>query len=443
MFGRGDKVDELQSLKRDAIKHIRNAKTKKEIQAWTTEGLHGDVDISSLLFATGVSGSVPGTTNNYKTYTAQIAAIYRKYNGRDDYGNEQVRAIVDMRTGFLAAEGLNISCKNKQTRDWINNFLKFNKLKGAKFIDAIQGGEMSGQSLFKLSAIDDNIKAVRIGCSSKTPYQPIYENGELIHVVQKNKDGKQQIIAEENFVYVCLGGDDIQEYEPTTKVGLVLTSCDNYDRAIKDMRRINHIFARVTPVFKTEDAEERKRLQSALNNKTWKIGQAIITSADFDFAGPKTTAHENLTHELVASIKNITAVTGCPVHWLGYVDLMSNRSTADSLYEVLKNATTRERCRWENAFYELILKAMTMAIDDGIADIKYDPDFSVKIPLLNMSNFVDLFKGLALGVNANLISEEDARNFIPGIDPIRTVQALEEQDQNAFDKIATGQNQIT
>jgi hypothetical protein len=53
---------------------------------------------------------------------------------------------------------------------------------------------------------------------------------------------------------------------------------------------------------------------------------------------PEVGAMENLKSEMLINAKAISAVTGIPIHWLGHVDAMSNRSTADSLYETINNA---------------------------------------------------------------------------------------------------------
>ena len=62
---------------------------------------------------------------------------------------------------------------------------------------------------------------------------------------------------------------------------------------------------------------------------------------------------------------------------------MSNRSTADSLYEMIKHATLSERLIWEEAIYDVILKAQEMYIDEGGTDIALEKDFEVKLPLLD------------------------------------------------------------
>jgi len=241
-----------------------------------------------------------------------------------------------------------------------------------------------------------------------------------------------------NFIYVRTGGDDTNSQGPVTKTGVVLTDIENYDRAIKDMRRNNHIFARVTPTFKTKDNKETISLMKSLADIKWTIGKAFIGSAIFGYESPETSAYENLTAELVATIKTISSVTGVPVHWLGYVDLMSNRATAQTLYELIKNATVIERVLWQQALYDMIAKGQELYIDAGGEGLsKLDHDFEVRLPLIDFSEFLERVKALNLAYGDEAISVDDYRNMLPGIDPLKTRRAIEkakEEDGNQLVK---------
>jgi len=195
------------------------------------------------------------------------------------------------------------------------------------------------------------------------------------------------------------------------------------------MRRNNHIFARITPVFETKSDSETTSLQGWLNRLKWTIGKAFIGQAKFRYESPKTSTHDNLNSELVATIKTISAVTGVPVHWLGYVDLMSNRATADTLYEFIKNATSFERVVWEESLYELILKAQELYINAGGTDLILNPDFQVRLPLISFENFLDKVRALNIAYADGAISINDYMNAIPGIDPLKTKKDIEEEEK--------------
>lgn len=407
------------------------------IQA-SVEGAREDIIIESMLSGARLNVSVPGTMNAFLTYDSQVAETYRKYNGFSSFGSQQARTVIDLRTAFIAGEGISVSCEKEKTAKWIENFIELNQLSGPGFMNAVKGAEMAGQSLFILKeAINPldmltYIKASRIPYHIGQPYKPIYIdpilNDEIKDILIK-KNGFWESLGLENFIYVRTGGDDANSEGPSTRVGIVLTDLENYDRAIKDMRRNNHIFARITPVFETTNETESKNLRAKLNELRWKIGEAFIGTAKFKYETPQSGAHQNLSMELASTIKTISAVTGVPVHWLGYVDLMSNRSTAESLYELIKNATILERQIWERALYCMIQKAQIMYIDFGGTDLNLDNDFEIKLPLIDFNEFLNRVRGLNMAYGDKAISMDDYRGMLPGIDPLKTRRAIEKEEK--------------
>ncbi len=422
---------------------------KKSIKSRTikiqgTEGSKDSIMIESLLTGIRFNISVPGTTNAFSTYETQVSETYKKYNALSSFGNQQVRTVIDLRTAFIAGEGISISCEDDLISKWIEKFLFRNLLQGPNFINAVKGAEMCGQSLFTLKAtewLDKSlfVKATRFPYILKEPYKPIFKNKylkeEVINIMIKKELGYVSA-GLQNYIYIRTGGDDGNTEGPCTKVGVVLTDMENYDRAIKDMRRNNHIFARITPTWEVDSAGAAKALKDKLSKMKWKIGEAFIGKAKFKYETPQTGAHENLATELASTIKTISSVTGVPVHWLGYVDLMSNRSTAESLYELIKNATSLERQFWESALYRIILKAQELYIDAGGQEIsKLYYDFEVRLPLIDFNEFLNRVKGLQVAYKDQAISMDDYRNMLPGIDPLKTKKAIEKLNKEEEDKI--------
>ena len=411
-----------------------------QIQGSVVEGSNREVMLESLLTGQVLNTSVPGTINGYTTYEGQVSETYRKYNSFASFGSQQTRAVVDLRTAFIAGEGVSISCEDEPTALWIEDFIEKNKLNGNNFVNAVKGSEMSGQSLLLMRPqdwIDGSlfIKISRIPYTTKMPYKPVYDDPLLrenvIDVLVK-RDGVWVSFGFTNFVYVRTGGDDVNDGGPVTKVGVILTDMENYDRAIKDMRRNNHIFARITPTFKTENDAETTALQAHLNEMKWQIGTAFIGSAEMDYKSPSAGAHAVIESELKATIKTISSVSGVPVHWLGFVDLMSNRSTAETLYELIKNATINERVEWQNAAHNMILKSQELYIDNGGTELPaLNSDFQVFLPLIDFGNFLERIRGYNLARSDGAISMDDYRNAIPGIDPLKTKRAIEKEKEDA------------
>lgn len=425
-------------------KKIKNLfKRVISIQA-SSEGAKDHVIIESMLTGIPINIAVPGITNAYRTFEIQVAETYRKYNSFADFGSQQLRTIIDLRTAFIGGEKISISCQNKRTANWIETFLRMNGLMGVNFVNAVKGAEMSGQCLFLLKEgiwRDGSIyiKVSRVPYTSKVPYKPVFSDTiiqDSIIDIQIKKEGVWISAGFKNFIYIRTGGDDANSKGPVTKTGVVLTDIENYDRAIKDMRRNNHIFARITPTWEVNTESEGKALISKLAELKWKIGQAFIGKAKFDYKTPKSGAHENLQAELVSTVKTISSVTGIPVHWLGYVDLMSNRATAQTLYELIKNATLIERVLWENGLYDMIIKGQELYIDaggEGLSKLNYD--FEVKLPLIDFSDFFERVKALNLAFTDEAISIDDYRNMLPGINPLKTRRAVEKSEKEVENKL--------
>lgn len=426
-----------------AKKKSRPKERSFKIQA--AEANRSQIILESMLTGMRVSTTIPGTTNAYTSYDGQVQETYRKYNGFASFGTQQVRAVIDLRTAFVAGEGINVSCEDEQVAKWIETFINRNRLNGNGFINAVKGSELAGQSLMLLKPkewrVDNSmyVHVFRIPYTTGLPYRPVYRDpmirDEVIDI-QIKKDGRWQSAGFRNYIYVRTGGDDANTEGPSTKVGIVLTDIENYDRAIKDLRRNNHVFARITPVFEVESESEAKSLQKQLNDMKWKIGEAFIGKAKFHYETPERGAHDNLKTELVATIKSISGTTGVPVHWLGYVDLMSNRATAETLYEFIKNATINERAEWEKAIYDLILQAQETYVDAGGLYLpRIYTDFTVQLPLIDFGEFENKIKALSLAYKDEAISIDDYRNFIPGIDPMQTRKAIEREREDAKNQL--------
>ncbi len=407
--------------------------TKKKIQAMS-EGQKSQLDIESLLLASRSSSTIGGISNSYTTYDSQVSESYKKYNSEADWGNQQFKSVADIRISFIAGEGVSVAAKNPAFIKWLNNFIKENKAFGSMFFNSVIGAELTGKCLYTLRARPGQYpKIVRVPYTPDQPYEVVlsdsWDPSSVVDVTIK-KGGTNQSLGLPNFVYIRTGGDDTRVNQTTTKCGAILNDTENYDRASKDIRRLNHVLARITPTFETKDQAETDSLVTYLKKFRWKIGQAFIGTAKMKYETVGTGAHANLKDELSTTIKTIASVTGVPVHWVGWTDLMSNRSTADSLYDTIGTATVRERTLFSEGIYDLIIKAQELYIDSGGTDInKIYTDFEVSIPVIDFSKFLETVRALSIAYNDKVISRSDYQNLLPSIDPIKTEKALKAEQK--------------
>ena len=416
-------------------------KRKKKIQA--TEAGNQQVTLESLLFGTILTGA--GTERTFRNYSAQLVETYRKYEGRAQLGNPQTRALIDIRTAFIAGEGISVQARNPDTAKWINRFLNDNKLKGSKWINLVKGGELSGKQLIVLDIIgrlnnDPKVTVFRIPFfNGKTGINFEIDllnrfDFDTVRDVLRVSEGNKLSMNLSNFKFVRLGGSDADVNETTTRIGLVLHELESYDRALNGMRQNNHLFNKIFPTFLTKSKTETNELSSWIDRLKWKIGTVFIGTADMQFKAPPMTTHENYKSEMLAVSKVISATTGVPIHWTGWVDEMSNRSTAEELYEVINNATTMERLIWSEAIKDIILMAMQLSVDNGIGDLRVvDEDFDVKIPVINFSKMLNYVKALSLAFGDEVISRKDYQNALPGIDPYETQKNIDQERKEKVD----------
>ena len=418
------------------------------------EGSKGLVNLENLLF-TMKRVSIDGLQNTFNSYDSQVIETYYKYNNLRDFGNWQTKAIIDIRTGFISGEGVSITSPNDKTRKWLHDFLTFNKFNGSFFTRAVKGGEMTGKSLIilKYDANNLNVKMIRIpyggiendshesieGVNYKVDLLNDYDySGDYFVYTLEQEDKKPIIIGSDNFEYIILGGDDTAINNTTTRVGMILTEIENYDRALKEIRLTNYYVNRITPYFKAKNNTDAKTVSKNVNESNWKIGKALITTADFKYEVPSSNAHTNNEKEMQANAKVIASVTGIPIHWIGHTEIMANRSTAESLYETIKNGTIIDRNIWSESIKSIIIKAQTIDINSGSSVLdEVDIDIEVKIPVISFSQFKDNISALSTAFRDKAISIDDYRNFIPGIDPIQTQIAIDKAKEEEVEVFKT------
>lgn len=438
------------------IEQRMTEKVTKQIQATAAHNLQkiqgnaegGSYEALLESFLTGRPVSGQSNLNMYTSYSSQVQATYRKYNGEEALGNTSVRTIVDLRSAMISGEGISVQTKNEELAKWIDQFLTLNKVNGSKFINMVKTGEMEGKELLFLKVRNKDLRTgkpdfiklhrhpskVCGGSDFEVNLMDPNDPDEVKDIRIMGSDGEKKQFSETHVKFVKLGGSPAKVNETTTRVGIVLGHCENYDKGLNTMRTNNHLFSRTTPFFETESERDASAINKWIKDNNWKIGQAFAGKAKFSLHTPDTGAMDGVKAELATLAKTISATTGIPVHWLGWVDLMSNRATAEELYDLVSNATSMERTIWAEAFYDIILMAQKMAIDSGQIKGAIDPLFEVKIPVISFTKFQSLVNALSTAYNDGVISKGDYQNLLPGIDPYKTNTYLSaEQDEEVND----------
>jgi hypothetical protein len=422
--------------KRPFRNFLKIRKSKAKLQA-IQEGAR-DVTTTQITNR-GTTTSEVVNKNNYQTYENQVTGAYEMYNCTKDYGSELCKGVVDYRTVAIGGEGLSVNSENKKKLKWIEEFLEYNRLHGSKLIDAITTGELEGKCLMLLkkgkNRVDKEKDVIKVLLYSwylnryKIQLNP--KDLEFIDKITyrtKDDNAEEKTIAVDKSVYVKLGGMDYQINLTSNRLHAVLTDIENYSRGKYDLRTNTHLFGKISPYWKTETAQEAKSINKDLQEtNAWQPGTGYAGPADYRMVEPSGDAADQSQKDMITAMRNISFSTGLPI-FLAYPELMSNRATADTLYEVLIGATKKERLIWEEAFKELIQKAMVYAVDEGIADNSIlKGEFQVKLPIVSISMLKQIIEVWYPLVQDNIVSDFTFRNMLPGINPSEEVKIIDKE----------------
>ncbi len=309
------------------------------------------------------------SANPYPTYTGAIKELSKKYEGTADYGIQQVRNIIDVRSAFIIGNGITVSTKNKNnTREleFVQEMLRANNLDREMPQELAKEAEIEGRCLIKLipnkekNTID--IRFVSYSTNEYTVQASADDYQKYEKVTYKKAKTVDPVTLEENeFVYKKFAGRLHKVNEVMPKVGMVLRQCEDLDKALVDWREINYLFASPTPYIKCGSKAEVEATRAALKDVNWSIGKLLVIQGDFRLEGISGQGIPSIENEIISHAKIISGATGVPVHFLGLPDLMSNRAVSHDLMEFVNASTKKETEIWKGFYEELFYKALKMA----------------------------------------------------------------------------------
>ena len=348
------------------------------------------------------------TGNPYKTYKSAIEELGRKYEGIADWGSYQARSIIDVRAAFTIGNGIKAVTRNSKTKksekvvdkkfqkelEYIEAFLEANDLDEEGAHDYAKEAEIEGRTLFKLIPNKDT-KTIDLRFVSYTTHNyEIESDPEDYKIYEKatwrTAEGEEVSLQKKEFVYKKFAGraDKVNDIMPT--VATILRLLEDLDKALKDFRSINNLFASPTPHFDCEDETAASNLYQKLKDINWKIGKFLVTAkAKFTMVSADASGAESLVKEITNLVKMISGVTGIPVHFLGLPDLMSNRSTSTDMFEMIIASTTKVRKTWIGNYEEIFTKVLTMSNDNFGTSFITD-SISCEIPQVTAAKLKEL-----------------------------------------------------
>jgi hypothetical protein len=379
------------------------------------------------------------TGNDYPKYEAAVKAISEKYVGTAPWGCLQTGTTIDLRAAFILGDGIKV-VKRTETKEeakgelqWAKDFFEYNGLDAEMAQALAKEAEIEGKIALRLFWDDGPYKgypgmvSVRFLSWYSKRYKVIPDPDDYLWYKRitwnAQGGGAAGNVGEEEFVYKKFGGRINDPNDAQPKIMKCLTQIDRLDRALRDLREIDHLFASPTPDFECATAKEAMELLQHIDKTNWKIGKAFAHIGKYSLKGPEIAGVTCLISEIEMNVKMISGATGIPIHYYGLLDLLKNRATGNDMRELINAATTSERVVWVGAFEELLDKAMAMFnAKTGLAQKsteggKLDPEkIGVEIPQITQEHWDHIEKVLIPAATGGIISKEYAASQIPNLD---------------------------
>ncbi len=450
---------------RDVFKRVPPREDSK-VQA--LEGMVSDLQHAVELFQSESIKTKTYVGNSYRSYEAQVLETSRKYEGRASWGNQLTKTIVDLRSAFtigagvkaVAAEGAKGDAKPEL--EFIRGFMRENGLDAETPQDWAREGEIEGRVLIGLSSAPITEDTAQEGSPDailksanrearliRARFISWTHNGYTVHsapddyatlkkVVYKPGAGpeasnsqapqKAVTLGPTEFVLAKFGGRTHNISQTPTRVGMVLSLIEAIDKALRDWREINHLYASPTPYFEAEEKAAGDSVYTKLKAINWRIGRfLVLAKAKFSLVSPDLSGGtDSLKEEILKAASQVSAAVALPIHYFGFPEQMSNRSTADSLMEVVLAGTQKERIIWGGAYTELFRKAILF--HNRVNKKTLDPD-AVRaeigeITQVQLHTLKDVWLAL---YTEQAISRETLLEKIPGIDVDAELKRLESE----------------
>lgn len=394
--------------------------------------------------------------NYYSSYAEAVIEIGRKYTGVAEWGVLQTGNIIDLRSAFIIGDGITVSAKEEGAElelEWTKRFLEYNDLDKEVTQEYAKEAEIEGKIALKL-VLEENEEAekkeeafmvsVRYISWADKKYKIITDPQDYLDYQKltwkPSGKNKGETLEAKEFVYKKFGGRVMNPNEAAPKIMKCLTQIEGLDKAERDWRQINHIFAGPVLYAECEDPKTVALALTALADKNFKINKILAGTFKLSFLSLDIKGVESIEREIISLVKMISGTTGIPVHFLGFVELMSNRATADSLVDMINAGTTKERQTWIGAYEETIRKAMVIYNEGVNAQMskgkQLDPDkIKVDIPIITQQHYDRLEKIFLPLYMAGKLSDEAFFAMLPGFDIKAEMERKAANEESELERI--------
>jgi|19_taG_2_1085344.scaffolds.fasta_scaffold07864_2 hypothetical protein len=391
------------------------------------------------------------TERDNRNRFTKLSAIRKCYKGEAKRGNLVLGSITDFHAALQMGQGLRskdqgdgASADNPspEMEAW-KIFLDLNDLDQEGLIDLAVAGELDGQVLMRFApdtvGDEPTVRAWIVPLTTtqyRVEFQNPWETSRAV-LYPDDVDGKREVLEPHEFAFVRFRG--VKDGTYGIPRGLrVLEEMENLHDAVRDWRKVNRIHSSPTPIFKAKDVEGLKRIKAAINGMNWKIGMAFVMLAEdsYELVGLSGGELESLKEEIVKLAQFVSGATNTPVNFMGFPDLMSNRSVADSEMEPAIASTGKTQKQWIGFFEEVKSKIFAMLNVEHGREVEtfYDPaNVDVKFPAVSQGSEGETITAWLPAVLSNKVSLSTFHTKV-GLDPDDELKAIEQEGEDGQDE---------
>ncbi|MCK4761969.1 MAG: hypothetical protein KAW12_07205 [Candidatus Aminicenantes bacterium] len=378
----------------------------------------------------------------YKNYAEAVQKISAMRAG--GFGKSVFNTVVRLRSAFTLGVGVEIqgveSDRNKDSREWVDEFLHANSLdsKGTEILKWIKEFEYEGKMLVKLFfdknyVWRDDKKKGMVMAKFMTWGSYQYEVFADLNNYSKYKkvkwDKKTKNLPESQFVYRKNGGriDDVNASDMVAWD--IAPFCEALEKAQSDLRKNNAYYGKPIPDLKVDTIHDVEGMQEALDKggaKDFKKRKFFVHIGTFDLKGPPLDAAESLLKETKELKQLITGFSGVPAHFIGMPELIKNRSVSDeSSYDTIAALTSDGKHEVESGINETLFKAAALYALKTKIVIDIDWIWLAFTPM-NSNQWKEIGSLITMRENGD-ISRQTLLERTPGIDPDEEIKRLKEE----------------
>lgn len=388
------------------------------------------------------------TGNRYKTYSEAVQEVANKYAGVSDWGVIQVGNIIDLRAAYIIGQGLKVSKVETEEDatpeyDFAQRFIDKNELDHELAQDLAREAEIEGKvliKLFPLLDVENSETDIALRWISWTTNKYAVEVDptdylQLKSVTWKSTAGGTVTLLPDACVYKRFAGRLDIPNETMPRIAKCLTQIENLDKALRDWREINRLYASPTPHVECQTAEQAKEINEKMEKVNWKIGKFFAHTGKFEYAQPSSEGQKAIESEIITLMKVISGTTGVPVNALGCPEL-TTKYGADSqgMLDMISMSTLKEREVWRGAYQEILEKAMLMwNITTGKTPLR--PELiKVEIPVVTAEQWARIASTWLPLFNSDALTKKTLLAQVPGINAEVELEELDKISEEAMKK---------